>query len=67
MYDPLQVVQEFFRVFRLSYARAELWDLLDSAITSKGGDQDHLNLLLHYQCFRTLVEAAWHLHKSGEE
>jgi len=59
---PEQVLHHFCRQFTLNYTKAELWDLLDSAISCGRIEIDRDCLLLHYQCLLTLVQAAWHLH-----
>ncbi len=58
--NPIQTMQGFFDRFTLAYAKAELWDLLDSAISASNSKS---GLLLQYQCLCTLLQAAWHLHQ----
>lgn len=59
--DPGQVVHLFWNQFNYAYSKAELWDMLDSAI-SVNNNEDKFFLLLYYQCLLTILEASWHLH-----
>ena len=67
--NPLKVLHDFWEQFPPGYVKAELWDLLDSAISTDSHEKDKLFLLLHYQCLLTLIEASWHLHvqKAGQK
>jgi hypothetical protein len=60
--DPVQVLHEFCEQFSGNYVKAELWDMLDSAINS-GNKSLQFYALLHYQCLLTLTEAARRLHR----
>lgn len=60
--NPVQILHHFCENFPEAYGKAELWDMLDSAIIS-GNGSDKFNLLLHYQCLLTLEEAARQLHQ----
>jgi hypothetical protein len=59
---PEEVLDHFCRRFTPAYIRAELWDLLDSVISTDSNEIEKDCLLLHYQCLLTLTQAAWHLH-----
>jgi len=59
--DPFQVLLRFWKQFNYQYSKAELWDMLASAI-SINNNEDKIFLLLHYQCLLTVLEASWHLY-----
>lgn len=58
--DPSLVIRNFCNAFSLSYARRELWDLLDS-VTFYGRETSAWSPDLHitYRCLLALVEAAF--------
>lgn len=62
---PAGVLEAFCDRFSLQYGRAELWDLLDGVISYEGADlkerTEKPNLLLYYDCFSALLEAAYRL------
>jgi hypothetical protein len=60
--NPNLVVTEFFNLFSYRYARIELWDMLDAAVTYDGENPEapnRLNLLLEYECMSALLYAAY--------
>lgn len=62
--NPLSVIIDFCNMFTLSYARRELWDLLDS-VTFYGRETSAWAPDLHitYKCLLALVEAAYVLYQ----
>lgn len=58
--NPMTVIRDFCSMFTRTYARRELWDLLDS-VTYYGRDTDAWSPDPHitYQCLLSLVEAAY--------
>jgi hypothetical protein len=65
---PNTVLTEFFKLFSYRYARIELWDMLDAAVTYDGENpeaSDRLNLLLEYECMSALLYAAYKLNNSS--
>lgn len=62
--DPMSVIHDFCKRFKLSYCRTELWDLLDAVITYEGEKEVvKINLLLVYECIASIIEVAYILHK----
>lgn len=65
---PNTVLDEFFNLFSYRYARIELWDMLDAAVTYDGEKPeapDRLNLLLEYECMSALLYAAYKINSSS--
>ena len=64
--NPMLAINDFCNSFELSYARAELWDLLDAVIGYEGDKEVYkINLLLAYQCISCFVEAAYILNNNN--
>ena len=60
--NPMQMISRFCDMLTLSYARRELWDLLDSVIFYERESNDlGPNPLTTYQCLLALAEAAFAL------
>jgi hypothetical protein len=66
--NPILVINNFCNSFELSYARAELWDLLDAVIVYEGEREVYkMNLLLAYQWMSCLVEVAYVIYKRNDQ
>lgn len=66
--NPKSVVTEFFNLFSYRYARIELWDMLDAAVTYDGENPEapnRLNLLLEYECMSALLYAAYKINSGS--
>ena len=60
--NPMQMVGRFCNMFTLSYARRELWDLLESVIFyERESNEWGPDPLTTYQCLLALTEAAFAL------
>jgi len=63
---PSAIIRAFCNLIPISYSRSELWDLLDGMISYEGDnlteETDKQSLLLYYDCFAALLEAAYRLH-----
>lgn len=58
--DPLSVIRELCRMFTLSYARRELWDLMDSVVFYERGIREWApDPHVTYRCLLALVESAY--------
>lgn len=58
--DPGQVITQFCKTFRRSYAQIELLDMLDGVITFKGEKEIYKgNLVLFYEALSVLVNLAY--------
>lgn len=58
--DPRIVIKDFWHTFSFSYARRELWDLMDSVIFyEREGGKSSSDPLSTYKCLLALVEAAF--------
>jgi hypothetical protein len=58
--NPGWMINKFCNMFTLSYARQELWDLLDSVIFYEKNDREWgPDPLTTYRCLSALVEAAF--------
>ncbi|ANH83164.1 hypothetical protein A8C56_21210 [Niabella ginsenosidivorans] len=66
--DPGQVITQFCKTFRRSYAQIELLDMLDSVITYKGDKEVNKgNLMMFYEALSVLVKLAYRMcrHENG--
>lgn len=62
--NPMQIIGRFCDMFTLSYARRELWDLLESVIFYERESNDWgPDPLTTYQCLLALAEAAFVLYQ----
>ena len=62
-----KIIKETFETFTIDYAKAELWDMLDSAISYKGDELEKTKLLYEYECLYTVLEGAWQLYKNDKK
>jgi len=64
---PEQVVHQFCKTFRRSYAQTELLDMLDAVITYKGTIEIYKgNLVLFYEHLHYLLKLAYRIYKQKD-